>query len=74
VDSSTHETEYTSSTLVGGKGGARSKFASPHYARGTDGVICECEMDVKFAWTFTWHRMDHVSWSLGLFSKTTSWR
>jgi hypothetical protein len=22
----------------------------------------------------TWHPMDHVSWSLGLFSKTTSWR
>ena len=21
----------------------------------------------------TWHRLDHVSWSLGPFSKTTSW-
>jgi hypothetical protein len=26
-------------------------------------------MDVKFAWIPTWHRMDHVSRSLGLFSK-----
>ena len=25
-------------------------------------------------WIPTWHRMDHVSWSFGLFSKTTSWR
>ena len=26
-------------------------------------------MDVKRIWILTWHRMDHVSWSLGLFSK-----
>ena len=45
----------------------RSKFAS-HYAWGTDGV-CECKMYVKPTWIPTWHRMDHVSWSLGLFSK-----
>ena len=25
-----------------------------------------------FIWIPTWHQMDHVSWSLGLFSKTTS--
>ena len=49
-----------------------SKFDS-HYAWGTNGV-CECNMDVKSTWIPTWHRMDHVSWSLGLFSKTTSWR
>ena len=30
-------------------------------------------MDVKFTWIPTWHWMDHVSRSLGLFSKTTSW-
>ena len=24
-------------------------------------------MDVKFTWISTWHQMDHVSWSLGLF-------
>ena len=40
-----------------------SKFAL-HYGWGTNGV-CECKMDVKS----TWHRMDHVSWSLGLLSK-----
>ena len=39
----------------------------------TNGV-CECKMDVKSTWIPTWHRMDHVSWSLGLHSKTTSWR
>jgi hypothetical protein len=47
---------YTSSTLIGGKGG-----------------VCECNMDVESTWILTWHRMDHVSWSLGLFSKTTFW-
>ena len=51
---------------------SQSKFAS-HYAWGTNGV-CECKMDVKSTWIPTWHQMDHVSWSLGLFSKTTSWR
>jgi hypothetical protein len=51
---------------------SRSKFAS-HYAWGTD-KVCECRMDLKSSWIPTWHQMDHVSWSLGLFSKTTSWR
>ena len=45
----------------------RSKFAS-HYAWGTNGV-CDCKMDVKSTWIPTWHRMGHVSWSLGLVSK-----
>ena len=54
------------------KGWSRSKFAS-HYAWGTNGV-CECKIDVKSIWIPTWHRMDHVSWSLGLFWKPTSWR
>jgi hypothetical protein len=31
--------------------------------------ICECEMDVRSTWVFMWRQMDHVSWSLGLFSK-----
>ena len=44
-----------------------SKFTS-HYAWGTNGV-CECKMDVKSIWVPTWHRMDHVSWSLELFLK-----
>jgi hypothetical protein len=48
------------------------KFAS-HYAWGTNGVS-ECKMNVKSTWIPTWHQMDHVPWSLGLFSKTTSWR
>ena len=26
-------------------------------------------MDVKSTWIRTWHQMDHVSWSVGLFSK-----
>jgi hypothetical protein len=30
------------------------------------------KMDVKSAWILTWHRMDHVSWSLGLFARTRS--
>ena len=49
---------------------SRSKFAS-HYAWGTNGV-CVCKMRVKSTWIPTWHLMDHVSLSLGLFSKTTS--
>jgi hypothetical protein len=51
---------------------SRSKFAS-HYAWGTNGV-CECKMDLKSTSIPTWHQMDHVSWSLGWVSKTTSWR
>jgi hypothetical protein len=31
--------------------------------------VCECKMDVKSTWISTWHRMDHVSWSFGLFQK-----
>ena len=31
--------------------------------------MCECKMDVKFAWIPTRHQMEHVSWSLGLFSQ-----
>ena len=50
----------------------RSKFTS-HYAWGTKWV-CECKMDVKSTWISRWHWMDHVSWSLGLLSKITSWR
>ena len=45
----------------------RSTFASDH-AWGINGV-CECKMDVMSTWIPTWHRMDHVSWSPGLFFK-----
>ena len=53
-----------------------SKFAS-HYARRTDGSMWmqDSYMYVKYVkstWIPTWHRMDHVLKSLGLFSKTTS--
>ena len=41
-----------------------------HYAWGTY-KVCECKIDVKSTWIPTWHWMDHVTWSLGLFSKTT---
>ena len=50
----------------------QSQFAS-HYAWRTNGA-CECKMDVRSTWTSIWHWIDHVSWSLGLFSKSTSWR
>ena len=46
---------------------SQSNFTSC-WAWGTNGV-CECKMDAKFTWIPTWHRMDHVSWSLGLFQK-----
>jgi hypothetical protein len=36
--------------------------------------VCECTVDVTSTWIPTWHRMDHASWSLGLVSKTISWR
>ena len=51
---------------------SRSKFTSC-YAWRTNRV-CECKVDVKSMWTPTWHQMEHASWSLGLFSKTTSWK
>ena len=51
---------------------SRSKFAS-HYTWVTNGV-CEWKVDVRSTWIPTWHQMGHVSWSLGLFTKTTSWR
>jgi hypothetical protein len=46
---------------------SRSKFATSHYAQGTN-VVCECKMCVKSTWIHVWHQIDHRSWSLGLFS------
>jgi hypothetical protein len=63
---------YTSSTVTDGKGGAGP--SSLHTMLEGPNGVCECKMDVKSTWIPTWHGMDHVSWSLGLFSKTTSWR
>ena len=44
-----------------------SKFTS-HYTWGTNRV-CERKMDVQSTCIPPWHQMNHVSWSLGLFSK-----
>ena len=60
---------YTSSTLIGGKGGASpSSLHSSHYTWETNRV-CECKMDVKSTWILTWHHMDHVfmvTWTISL--------
>jgi len=59
---------YTPSTLIGGKGGAGP--SSLHsMLEGPTKYVCECTMDVKSTRIPTWHRMDSVSWSLGLFFK-----
>jgi hypothetical protein len=63
---------YTSSTLIGGKGGAGP--SSLHTTPEGPSEYVNARWNVKYTWIPTWHRMDHVSWSLGLFSKTTSWR
>ena len=64
---------YTSSAIFGGKGGAG--LNSLHtMLEGPTGYIGECKMEVESTWIPTWHRINHVTWSLGLFSKTTSWR
>ena len=57
--------QYTSSTLIGGKDGAGP--SSLHTTLEGPMEFCECKMDVKPTWIPTWHRIDHVSWSLGLF-------
>jgi hypothetical protein len=72
----THETEarehFTSRTLISGEDevGPRSLPTT------LEGPIehVKCTMDVKSTWISTWHPMDYVSWSLKLFSLTTSWR
>ena len=64
---------YTSSTLIGGKGGAGPSLLHASLEGPTE-YMCECKMDVKSTWIPTWCRMDHVSWPLGVFSKITSWK
>ena len=60
----------TSSTLIGGKGGAGPISIHTTLEGLTDGLsMCECKMDVESARIPTWHQMDHVSWSFGLFQK-----
>jgi hypothetical protein len=59
---------YTSSALIGGKGGAgpSSLYTTlegpPEYAN--------ARWNVKSTWVSTWRRMDMFAWSLGLFSKS----
>ena len=67
----------TSSTHIGGK--ARASPSSLHTTlegpteRRTN-RLSECQMNVRCIWISMWHQMDHVSWSLELISKTSSWR
>ena len=48
--------DYTSSTLIGRKGGAGP--SSLHTALEGPNGVRECKMDVKSTWIATWHRMD----------------
>jgi hypothetical protein len=65
---------YTSSTPIGGKDGGGSSSLHTMLGGPTE-YKCDYKMDVKSSYMIsTWHRMDRVSWSLGLFSKTTSRR
>ena len=60
--------QYTSSTFIGGKGIAGP--SSLHtMLEGPAEYTSECKMDVESTWIPTWHRMDHVSCSLGLIQK-----
>ena len=52
---------------------SRSKFELRTTLEGPMEYV-KARWDVKSTWIPTWDRMDHVSWSLGLLSKTTSWR
>ena len=52
----------TSSTLIGGKGGAGPRSLHTTLEGPTE-HISECKMDVEFTWIPTWHRMGHISWS-----------
>jgi hypothetical protein len=61
---------YTSSTLIGGKGGASPSSLHTTLEGPTEYV--HARWDVKPTWIPTWHRMDHVPWSLVLFSKKPS--
>ena len=56
----------TSSTLIGGKGGAGPSLLHTTF-KGPMERVCECKLYATSTWIPTWHRMDQVSWSLGLF-------
>jgi hypothetical protein len=63
----------TLSTLVGGKGGAGPSSLYTMLEGPTEYENARWMYSLH-GWIPTWHRMDHVSWSLGLFLETTSWR
>ena len=58
---------YASSTLISGKGGA-GPSSLPTMPEGPTEYV-NSKMDVKSTWIPTWHRMDHISYSLGPFQK-----
>ena len=60
----------TSSTLIAGKSGAGPSLLHTTLEGPTEYVNAIWMQ--KSMWIPTWHPMDHVSWSLGLFSKTVS--
>ena len=64
--------QFNLSTLIGGKDGAGP--SSPHTTLEGPTEYVNARWMSKSTWIPTWHPMDHVSQSLGLFSKTTCWR
>ena len=63
---------HTSSTLIVAKGGAGP--SSLHTRVEGPAEFVNARWILKSTWIPTWHQMDHVSWSFGLFLKTISWR
>ena len=63
-----HDHYYTSSTLIGGKGGASGPSSLlPTTLEGPMEYTSECKMDGKSTWIPTWHRMDRgfiVAWTI----------
>ena len=55
---------YTSSTLIGGKGGDGPSSLCTTLEEPTE-YISECKMGVKSTWIPTWHQLDHVIKTLG---------
>ena len=63
---------YTLSTLVGGKGVA-GPSSLPTMLEGLSEYV-NARWMYESTWIHTWHQMDHVSWSLGLFLIEILWR
>ena len=60
----------TANTLIIGKGKANP--SSLHTTLEGPPELSKCKVDVKCKWIPMWYQMDHVSWSIGLLSNTTS--